>query len=240
LKSLENRRGFTPEPEANQDRTTNEVIAERELCCVIAARLLLMDEFLQREMNKGHDHAKMRLRWVYAQVIPKGDMFENLAKELRKFSDQFVEQIRNQTARRIRERIGRDEQIFIVIDEVQFAIDLWRNAFRSHNGSQGQRRPSFSVVLRAARAVQEKLHSDRTVVVLSGTGIHYESIKAIAESNIAKDTTLEVVTSTGSFEGAALRNYICDYIFPDTPPQEAFLVRACLWLRGRCVFYPCL
>ena len=216
------------------------MIAARSLRTVYAARLIILMDFLA--MGGAVDATVLRQRWVRMQVYADPDLFRQLAEELRYFSDEFIQKLITDLATRIREIIGHEALFFIVVDESQSAATKLPNAFRSRSNDCQDCRPVLSQVLRTLSDVHHLLSREYTMIILSGTGIRYDSIKPIVESNVSKPTGVDTVTATGSFGPRDQREYIIKYLFPKkklSAFDETLIRRAWRWLRGRC-HYPTL
>jgi hypothetical protein len=228
-------------PSTTADVLANVEIAARSLRAVYAARLIILTDFLAA--GAAVDMSVLRIRWVHMQVHTSPDVFSELADQLRHFSGEFIQKLITDLATRIREMIGRDALFFIVVDESQSAAVKFPNAFRSQSNNSQNKRPILSQILRTLSDVQNSLLRDYTMIILSGTGIRYDSIKPIVESNVSKPTGVDTVTATGSFGPQDQREYIVKYLFPAkkrlSDSDETLISRAWRWLRGRC-HYPTL
>jgi hypothetical protein len=227
--------GFNPIPANDQQIRNNEIIIQRHLVRVFAAQMIIMKEYL--EHHRDIDISILRRRWLLFQALPLFDRFQQLARELWSFTDKFTYSLLRESAEAVRKMIGEGCNFFIVIDEAQAAADVFPRAFR---GQTREERPALSKILITAQETQEFLSSRSTTIILSGTGIHYDTIKPILESNVAKDAGLDMVTCTGSFSKEAQESYIRKYLFLNvsdlSTSDRNFLKRAWRWLRGRFVF----
>jgi hypothetical protein len=214
------------------------LIATRSFRAVYAARLIILLDFLV--MGRAVDSTVLRLRWVLMQVYANPDIFHDLADELRSFSDDFVQKLIIDLAARIRGIIGHEALFFIVVDEAQSAATKFPSAFRSRSNNRQAKRPVLSQILRTLSDVHNSFLRESTMIILSGTGIRYDTIRPIVESNVSKPTGVDTVTATGSFGPQDQREYIIKYLFPKkknlSTSDETLLRRAWRWLRGRCRF----
>ena len=146
-------------------------------------------------------------------------------------------------AARIRDIIGHQSLFFIVVDEAQSAAIKFPSAFRSRSNNRQAKRPVSSQILRTLNDVHNSLLREYTMIIVSGTGIRYDTIKPIVESNVSKPTGVDTVTATGSFGPQDQREYIIKYLFPKktklSASDKTFLRRAWRWLCGKC-HYPTL
>ena len=217
---------------------SNEVIAQRTLVRIFASRLYILSEYLALWQDRGgKDEALVRQYWVLAQVQTTNDMFKTLATRLKDFSNNFVSELLEGSARSIRKTVT-NKSVFIVIDEAQSAAAALSGAFQSKKLPEATR-PVLSEILRECIPVQEALGSSRTTVIISGTGINYDTIVSVVESNITKSTGLNVTTFTGRFDRETQGAYIRKYLFAETTHspdlQMKVIERAWRLLSGRSV-----
>ena len=241
IQVLNGRSGFLDSPVSTPEVDTNVFIAARSFRAVYAARLVILLDFLT--MGGAVGTTVLRMRWVLMQVYASPDIFHDLADELRHFSDDFIRKLIIDLAARIRDIIGHKALFFIVVDEAQSAAVKFPSAFRSRSNNRQAKRPVLSQILRTLNDVHNSLLREYTMIILSGTGIRYDTIKPIVESNVSKPTGVDTVTATGSFGPQDQREYIIKYLFPKktkiSASDETLLRRAWRWLRGRC-HYPTL
>jgi hypothetical protein len=233
INKLPNQPGF----DENRPSALNEAIAQRFLLRIFASRLYVLSEYLALWQRRGGKHeARIRQYWVLGQLQTIGPIFQNLAEGLEQFSDFFVKTLLNEAAMSIRETVS--NSVFIVIDEAQSAAAALSGAFQSKKLPEATR-PVLSEILRECIPVQEALGSSRTTVIISGTGINYDTIVSVVESNIAKPTGLNVTTFTGRFDRETQGAYIRKYLFAETTHspdlQMKVIERAWRLLSGRSV-----
>ena len=186
-------------------------------------------------MGRTYNTLTRPTQWLHMQILPEPDIFRTLAEELSHFSDNFISRIISLSANAIREVIGSGTLFFIVVDEAQAAATKYPNAFQSasHKGS----RPVLTQILRTLCEVRAPLSYSSTTIVLSGTGIRYDSVRPIVESNISKNVGFQIVTDTGTFSPEDQRKYLIKYLFPNathfSEADELFINHAWRWLRGR-------
>ena len=203
---------------------------------VFAARLWMLREYLQllEELSHEVEISVARMRWVLAQINPRPDPFTRLAKTLQGFSPECIDQIITQAANYLCKALAK-ERFFIVIDEAQAGVELNPNSFPS-NATKGAKRPVLSIILHTARYIQGQLGA-QTTILLSGTGIHYDSIKPVMESNMVKNVGIRTFTKTLQFGFEDQRTYIARHLFPNrtsfSQSDETFFNRAWRYLRGR-------
>jgi hypothetical protein len=173
------------------------------------------------------------MRWVLAQINPSPDPFTRLAKTLQDLSPQCIDQIITQAANSLCKALAK-EKFFIVIDEAH-GVELHPNPFPS-NATNGAKRPVLSIILHTARYIQGQLGA-QTTIILSGTGIHYDCIKPVMESNMVKNDGIRTFTKTLQFGFEDQRAYIARHLFPNhttfSCSEETFFSRAWRYLRGR-------
>jgi hypothetical protein len=173
IQALSTRSGFMDCPSTPANVAANVEIAARSLRAVYAARLIILTDFLA--VGAAVDMSVLRLRWVHMQVYASPDVFRELADELLHFSDEFIHKLITDLATRIREMIGREALFFIVVDKSQSAAIKFPNSFRSRSNNRQSNRPILSQILRTLSDVQNSLLRDCTMIILSGTGIRYDS-----------------------------------------------------------------
>ncbi|KAJ7133764.1 hypothetical protein C8R43DRAFT_894992, partial [Mycena crocata] len=130
--------------------------------------------------------------------------------------------------------------LFVVVDEVQHAVEAHVDAFRSEPKNQGDQifpRPVFREMLHSVLGIH------RLVVIAAGTGVHAAVLKETMHSAVAKPREYLPVYDIGAFEGnlptadvSAHLEYIARFIPPEllkTPIFAALVARTCYWLRGR-------
>lgn len=233
IRSLASTTGFLHSPLDPSQIQVNTQIASLSFSCVIAARLIILWEFLR--VGRKFDTLARPTQWLHMQILPEPDIFRTLAEELFKFPDKFISRIISLSAKAIREVIGSSTLFFIVVDEAQAAATKYPNAFQSasHKGS----RPVLTQILRTLCEVRAPLSYSSTTIVLSGTGIRYDSVRPIMESNISKNVGFQTVTDTGTFSPEDQRKYLIKYLFPNvthlSEADELFINHAWRWLRGR-------
>jgi hypothetical protein len=237
IEEMPSRSGFSTRPgrpDLDLQCDNNDRIAVRSLKCVLAARMIILRDYLRLWVRSGVDLATAHKRWVLALIHPEVDNFLNVAVELRSYSMDSVDRLISEAAREVGHLIGRPNPFFVVIDEAQAGVNKYSEAFRTE-ASEERRWPVLSKILQIFRLAGSYIPN--TTMILSGTGIHYDAIKPVMESNVLKNVGFKLVTATGAFGKEDQREYLVKYLLPGRTcfslSETRFLERAWHFLRGR-------
>ncbi|KAJ7113002.1 hypothetical protein C8R44DRAFT_882038 [Mycena epipterygia] len=139
--------------------------------------------------------------------------------------------------------------LFIVVDEVQHAVEEHFDAFRSHSSDKGKQllpRPVFRELLHAWLGILG------FIIVAAGTGVDGDVLEETMRSAVAKHKQYRSLHDTGAFDGKAIdleavnaqsihgQSTQFGYILRFIPPKlreihiyVALVLRMSYWLRGR-------
>jgi hypothetical protein len=222
----------------------NATSAERVLRMLLCVRVFILGQLVRRT-PRGTKPFVIRRRWVLLQTLPPvlslpsgDDIFVSLLRSLRAGDtqvmkdytfDKIVEMNRN------REELFPNKDLFAILDDAQ-------DAARRHI-------PSFpattdpSVALSALHELYRVFKGSQifTGIILSGTGLSMDVVKASVDSMSAKPpeprNSVRVFTDTGHFLDKESQK---EYVLPlsdANPSDRRLLERIQTWFIGRYVYH---
>ncbi|KAM6500713.1 hypothetical protein JOM56_003727 [Amanita muscaria] len=225
---------------SSSDLSNNDSVAHRAFTMLLCARVFILKQLVQH----FPDNTKItdaRLRWVLAQVLPPRfrledeDLFVKVLQVIRGAeTGPMLDIIRDSLSNIITKRpdLFPNAPLIVVIDEAQMAAE-YLNFFRSASGTE--RRPIL-------REMVHFFHSSPIFkrIILSGTGLSMEMVKAAVGSLSAKqvpDESQGLFTNVGCFtrEGSSQEAYIRRYLTlsDNDISDKRLLERMKYWFSGR-------
>lgn len=227
-------------------------VARGRLAQLLLARFLLLGLLIQEaeKLERGLLQKEHRHLWVLLQVQPaifgkdfRDDVFTDLTRLLRGAE---TSELSNQICTKRLELQPYLEAVhdpatgenapppfFCVLDEVQATIaPLSGRLGEFMSESSKAKRPILREIwLFWSRVLDQNMH-----LVLSGTGIEFQSLEDTLSSIACKERGYKIVRDIGAFNSReAQTKYIKRYLPAawDEPQWKEFLDRAWGWLRGR-------
>lgn len=227
--------------------------AEHRLAQMLLARFLLLKLLVtetQAVNNSLPTDAHRRL-WVLLQAQPsvvfdrgfESDVFTQLSRLLRETSiydlkgriramyqelSPLLQKVHNPAI-----NTKDTPPFFCVVDESQTAARLRSGEFTSDDGRRD--RPLLKEIYQTWTSVLPPVHMR---LILSGTGIDVRLFKETLNSPAFKEQKYRVISDIGAFDDIkSQKEYIMQYVLANwsEPRWDAFLRRAWVWLRGRCL-----
>ncbi|KAJ7510875.1 hypothetical protein B0H11DRAFT_2215613 [Mycena galericulata] len=219
-----------PPPSSSDFSATLDMNHRRASCYfgeALLARLLIFQMFLEIIRDLGRTEEQKYL-WLLLQlrvkVEPHGDIFDNLTMLLRQNDDSYTRDNVADTLAQIRELLGSDLHLFVVVDEGQVASRALPEAFHSDK----LRRPALREILQ----VWEEHLGDTASFVVGGTDMPEEMINDPDYAAVSRWTS-----DTGAFDDpTGHERYLRRFLPPsflETESGKAFIPRAWRWLHGR-------
>lgn len=221
----------------------NRTIASRmfgsALYAMVAVHQLFLTLIKKIPPDELQSPAVYRRKWLLLQVAPEhvglGYLFSTPFAMARAATNEAIGARSKQLASRYRIEHGLDA-IHVVVDEVQVPANFLTTAFASHKPEATvlERRPALRELL---GILQE---SSVFRIVLLGTGLSHQSIRASTDSAFKFAGQFISVPMDGSFDTIEkIRAYIIKFLWPGedhlSEEAELLILRAWRWLRGRYV-----
>ncbi|THU76564.1 hypothetical protein K435DRAFT_153141 [Dendrothele bispora CBS 962.96] len=243
----------------DKELSQNWNITERWFKCLLLARFILLEEFLNvaKSLNLVSGTI-LRRQWLLLQTqsytILQDDIFHSLTQKLGHSTfgittiDDALGQCWAEVSRQLKELEpdSSEGHLFIVIDEAQDAAEHLRGAFKSGIDSLAspyedrQDRPVLRQlvhVLSHTLADQEDRDSTCSgTFIVTGTGISTELLREATSSITYKPITFAEIFRTGGFDRPeGQTEYVSKYLgdFVTTEPGIRLLHRLWKWLQGR-------
>ncbi|KAK7044935.1 hypothetical protein R3P38DRAFT_2881794 [Favolaschia claudopus] len=221
---------------ADADRKTelNHALAERRVCQVLLARLLIFRMFLEIASDAGltETHKKTWLLLQLEPYLPRlyGDIFRRLTDHL---CDYDAQRHISKTLQDVQALLGADSHLFLAMDEAQSVASdvsyLAKTSFPRAFNKEAGRRP---LLLNILGTWSKHLSKDCFSCVVAGTDVPVHIFDASEDISDVRWTS-----DTGSFDDRSLHEgYLRRFIpasYLSTEEGKAFLDRAWLWTRGR-------
>jgi hypothetical protein len=240
---MQNMSTWVPMP--NLERIQKNVhTADRVFAMLLCARFFVLKKYVDC-IPKGTSTLAARRRWVLLQALPPAltlgnDIFVEIVERLRNTDRDHLLAVAKKTfLDTIAERrdLFSNKELFVVLDEAQEAARLLERHFPPTSNS--------NVLHSVLHDLYRFLHHSKFFVgiIVSGTGLSSETVKASLGSMAGKQMTSR--TGTTIFTGSAVfsdeseqEKYIRGYltISEDNLSDRYLLERMKRWCMGRCVF----
>ncbi|KAF7299283.1 hypothetical protein MIND_00877200 [Mycena indigotica] len=219
------------DPDQAQLIAKNRNLVFRWFGAVLLSRLLAFQLFLDARTHRDDStlNTIYKMRWLEMQLAPRtfsrggsDDRFMKLAMTLGEEQNDVLNLQANidDALRKIRNAIGRDSPLFIVIDEAQVGVELKRTSFGDGNS-----------LLREIIGAWQTLTRGSCTFICAGIRI---------PSSMFSDKPggdFEWTSDTGEFDDPdAHERYVTKFLppkFRDTPSGRFLLARFWRWCRGR-------
>jgi hypothetical protein len=218
----------------DEESEKNVDIACRVFEMIICARFFVL-KYILEQLPPGTDAMKARRRWVLIQAMPpyfeNKDIFSIVLAKLRQANTAALVKLTKSIYNDLSDIAGSDifppgEQLFVVIDEAQQAVEYLKESFPSITGSE---KPPvlhpFYTFLRNSGYFQG--------VIFAGTGLSMKMVKEAVGTQTAKMIEHpKVFVDVGRFKigNADHKNYIRKYL-PALP--DDVVDRITYWFTGR-------
>jgi hypothetical protein len=210
---------------------------------LLLARFLLLRLLVEEARNlQGGLQQEHRRLWVLLQVQPnlfrmdlEGSVFEVLAQLLRPTSITYMldslRHCRLTLSVWLQPNDTRTHTFFCVLDEAQITVSQGPGRMGEFISCNGQ---NLRPILRAIWLSWSEILEHHMRLVLSGTGIDFETLDATLSSSVFKLPKYGILHNTGAFDDPEVQTaYIKRYLPLDDKCWKEFSTRACAWLRGR-------